>query len=485
MKRLLLHIFIFASGILSAQTRVGSIAADSLPPDLPLPTITTLKNPADGYIFAAVPYWGTGGLYLVVYNNQGRPVFYRKTPATCTDFKLHDNGLFTWFDYSSKKFFAMDSSLAVVDSFWVQNGFTTDEHEIKLLKNGNVLLIGNAIRFYDMSQVIPGGDRNASVVVNVVQEIDRSRKVVFEWKAFERYKLTDVGPAVNLLDPAFVHSHLNSIDLDLDSNLVVSSRTLDEITKIDRKSGNMIWRLGGKNNQFRFLNDSVGFSAQHSVSVLPNGNLLLFDNGLFHKPHFSRAAEYKIDAVNKTATLVWSYRNTPDVASIFWGNAQRLKNGNTFISWGKSEIGATEVDSKGEKVFEMKFPTDVFSYRMFRFPVSLKGVISHVEQDPVPSEFRLEQNFPNPFNGTTAVSYQLPALSEPRSLGRVEGTVFSSVTLKVFDVMGREVAVLVDTEQAPGIHKVHFAPDNLPSGIYIYRLQAGNVSKAGRMLYLK
>lgn len=430
-------------------------------------------------MFAAVPYWGTGGSYLVMYNNQGRPVFYRKTPTTCSDFRLHGNGLLTYFDYASSKFFAMDSTLALVDSFWVQNGFTTDEHDIKILANGNVLLIGNGFRFFDMSQLVPGGDRNASVVVNVVQEIDKKRNVVFEWKAYEHYKLTDVGPEVNLLDPSFIHSHINSIDFDLDSNLVLSSRNLEEITKIDRKNGNIVWRLGGKNNQFRFVNDSVGFSAQHAASILSNGNLVLFDNGVYHKPHVSRALEYKLDEVNKTATLVWSYRNTPDVASIFWGNVQRLKNGNTFISWGKSQLGATEVNARGEKVFEMSFPADVFSYRIFRFPLNLQSVTSIVENTPVASEIRLERNFPNPFNSTTAISYVLPALSG------VEGSANGFASLKVFDVLGRQVATLVNEQQAPGTHKAFFAPDNLPSGLYLFGLQVGNVSKVGKMLYLK
>lgn len=471
MKTLLLHICIFTSGILSAQTRVSSVPLDTLPSDLPLPTITTLKNPAEGYIFAAVPYWGTGESYLVMYNNQGRPVFFKKAPPTSTDFRLHENGLLTYFNAASRKFFVMDSTFAVIDSFWVQNGFNTDEHDIKFLKSGNVLLIGYGYKSYDMSQIVPGGDRNASVVVDVLQEIDKKKTVVFEWKAYEHYKITDVGPEVNLTDASFLHSHINSIDLDLDSNLVVSARNLDEITKIDRKTGAIIWRLGGKNNQFKFINDSIGFSAQHSASILPNGNLILFDNGLFHVPQFSRAVEYKVDTANRTATLVWSYRNSPDIASIFWGNAQRLKNGNTFIGWGKSVISATEVDSKGQKVFEMSFPADVYSYRAFRFPVNLRSVVSIVEGSPIATEIHLDQNYPNPFNGSTVISYEL----------KVNGF----VRLVVYDFLGREVAVLANEEQALGTHRVFFAPKTLTSGVFVYRLQAGNISKAGKMLYLK
>jgi hypothetical protein len=312
-----------------------------------------------------------------------------------------------------------------------------------------------------------------------VQEVDKKRTVVFEWKAYEHYKLTDVGPEVNLLDPSFVHTHINSIDLDLDSNLVVSSRNLDEITKIDRKSGNILWRLGGKNNQFKFVNDSIGFSAQHAASTLPNGNLVLFDNGLFHKPRFSRAIEYRLDATNKTATLVWSYRNTPDITSEIWGNVQRLKNGNTLVAWGESEIAATEVDPQGQKVFEMTFPKDVFSYRIFRFPMDLQGIVSDIKSVDRVSANNLGQNFPNPFNPSTTIPYELSTTAH--------------VTLKLFDLLGRDVMTLVDETKHQGRYSAVVDLGNLPSGVYFYRLQARLVSggqsadvvKVKSMIYLK
>jgi hypothetical protein len=479
LKRRLLYTLLFFAGLLSAQTKSNFVSLDSLPSDLPVPIITTLSSPDEGYIFAAVPYWGTGGSYLVMYNNQGRPVFFKKTSPTSTDFKLHDTGVLTYFDASSGKFFALDSTFAVVDSFWVQNGYVTDEHDIKILGNGNVLLIGYGYRSFDMSKVVVGGDPNATVVVNVVQEIDRKRTVVFEWRAYEHFKFTDVGPEVNLLDPTFVHTHVNSVDLDLDGNLVISSRNLDEITKIDRRNGDILWRFGGRNNQFTLIKDSLGFSAQHSVSILPNGNLMLFDNGVFHVPHFSRAVEYKLDTVNRTATLVWSYRNTPDIASIFWGNAQRLKNGDTFIGWGKSDVGATEVNTRGEKVFEMSFPRDVYSYRVFRFAMSVKNVVSNVGGKSAGNDIHLQESFPNPFNGSTAINYQLPG---PGVFG---GSALSLVRLTVYDLLGRQVEVLVNEQQSPGLHSVLFAPKSLPSGVFVYRLQAGNVSRVGKMLYLK
>ena len=80
----------------------------------------------------------------------------------------------------------------------------------------------------------------------------------------------------------------------------------------------------------------------------------------------------------------------------------------------------------------------------------------------VPTGFSLEQNYPNPFNPSTAISYHLPA--------------FSLVNLRVFDVLGREIATLVNTEQFPGRHEVIFDAGNLTSGIYFYRLHAHQLS---------
>jgi hypothetical protein len=122
---LFIPILILYLNTLCAQSGFNRADVDSIPSDLPLPKITFLKNTADGYIFAAVPYWGQGRSYLVVYDNDGKPVFYRRASSTCTDFKMQESGLLTYFDYASKKYYALDSSLSLVDSFWVKSGYTS------------------------------------------------------------------------------------------------------------------------------------------------------------------------------------------------------------------------------------------------------------------------------------------------------------------------------------------------------------------------
>ncbi|MCZ7609729.1 MAG: T9SS type A sorting domain-containing protein [Ignavibacterium sp.] len=88
-----------------------------------------------------------------------------------------------------------------------------------------------------------------------------------------------------------------------------------------------------------------------------------------------------------------------------------------------------------------------------------------------PKEFRFEQNFPNPFNPTTVISYQLPVISK--------------ITLKVYDILGSEVATLVNEEQEAGYKEVKFDAINFASGMYVYRLQAGNYISTKKMMLLR
>jgi len=159
--------------------------------------------------------------------------------------------------------------------------------------------------------------------------------------------------------------HGNAIDAD--GNLLVSFRNSDEITKINSRTGEIIWRLGGKKSQFTFVNDPLnGFSHQHGIRRLQNGNLILFDNGSLYSPPESRAVEYKLDEQAKTAELVWEYRHTPALYGFALGFAQRLANGNTLISFGTSQR-VIEVDRSGAKQWELAIlGAQVYNYRAFR-----------------------------------------------------------------------------------------------------------------------
>jgi hypothetical protein len=91
----------------------------------------------------------------------------------------------------------------------------------------------------------------------------------------------------------------------------------------------------------------------------------------------------------------------------------------------------------------------------------------------IPESFGLGQNYPNPFNPSTTIQFTIP-----------EGT-YGRTTLRVYDLLGREVATLVNERQAPGTYTVAFNADELPSGVYLYSLQAGGMRETRKMIVLK
>lgn len=163
----------------------------------------------------------------------------------------------------------------------------------------------------------------------------------------------DIEPPNNIPDL----DHPNSIDFDLDGGVIVSYRSLNAVVKVDPGTHHIEWQLGGTDNQFTFVGDPLGgFDGQHTVRVLPNGHLLMFDNGWLHSPPASRAVEYELDTVHKTATMVWQYSASPPIFNDFTGSAQRLANGHTVIAWTRSGI-FYEVAADGSVVSSARLET--------------------------------------------------------------------------------------------------------------------------------
>ena len=93
------------------------------------------------------------------------------------------------------------------------------------------------------------------------------------------------------------------------------------------------------------------------------------------------------------------------------------------------------------------------------------------EQEIIPTVYKLNQNYPNPFNPSTVISWQLP--------------VSGQVSLKIYDILGNEVATLVNENKEAGYYEVQFDGSQLASGMYIYRLTAGNYISTKKMLMIK
>ncbi len=455
----------------------GNIGASSAL-TLPLPVINISTQPSPGVILLS-PWYGTltatgtiavfsDNQFILVIDNTCQPIFDASTIYRAFDFKLQPNGTLSYFDEYLSSNIVMNLNFQMVDTYTCGNGYQTDPHDFLLFPNGHALILGLDPELMDMSSIVTGGDSNATVIGFVIQELDRLKNVIFQWRSIDHFKVTDATHE-DLTAVTIDYAHANALTLDADSNIIVSTRHMDEITKIDRITGNIIWRWGGKNNQFTFTNDTIGFSHQHCINYIDNGNFTLFDNGNFHTPQFSRALEYRLDEQAKTAALVWQFRHTPDVYANSMGSVERLSNGNTFIGWGASDLAATEVSPDGSTVYEIQFPDNFFSYRAMKIPWGT-GTSTPVTLE-VPAAFSLAQNYPNPFNPSTNIEFSLPEVH--------------FVTLKIYDMLGKEIASLINKTMNAGTYTVQWNAANATSGVYFYRLTAGTYSITRKLMLLR
>lgn len=111
-------------------------------------------------------------------------------------------------------------------------------------------------------------------------------------------------------------------------------------------------------------------------------------------------------------------------------------------------------------------------------PVGIK-----TNNNNIPTSYSLYQNFPNPFNPITKIKFDIP--KAPLSIGNGEGLGVRNITLIIYDALGREVATLVNKKLQPGSYEVEFEGKNYPSGIYLYRLTAGNFTESKTMVLIK
>jgi hypothetical protein len=367
-------------------------AADNISSDWPseVPKITLTPGtgtPAAGYFFLSPSHFqGTDGYNLII-DNSGNLVYWKKiTDGTPVNFTVLPNGYLGYgsmYEFSKvtgggpTKFWMMDSSYTIVDSFAMGNGYIAESHEFQLLPNGHALMLSYDLQPVDMSKIVDGGHPGATVMGSIIQELDGDKNVVFQWRSWDYLDLKDSYNDLTL--KVFDAIHINSIDMDPDNNLLVSIMAFGEIVKINRQTGEIIWIMGGRNNQFTFINDDEGsafapqyFMYQHEVRRIDNGNILMIDDGQGKVRQWTRAVEYKIDETAKTATKVWQYRHNPDLYAPSMGTAQRLPNGNTLIGWGQasasSKTAVTEVDPSGNVVLELAFTGSLWaSYRACKF----------------------------------------------------------------------------------------------------------------------
>ncbi len=334
------------------------------------PAIYSLRsdNPSGGYYFLEKNY--AGYCYLMIIDNFGTPIFYRILEDNAHNFTLQPTGYLSYFIESDRSFVILDSLYNPAGTYSMKNGYDADSHDFILLENGHSLMMAYDHQLVAMDKVIEGGDPEATVVGLVIQELDEERNVIFQWRSWDHFNILDTDEsAVNLTSKYVDYVHGNSLDIDSDTSLLLCSKNLNEVTKINRLTGEIIWRLGGKHNQFTFINDDRGFSMQHSAKKLETGNLIIFDNGKLAESGYSRGIEYELDETYYSVHLLSEFKHDSNVFSPLMGNMQRLSNGNTLIGWGKNlgDYVCTEFNSDGAIKNDIYTDDNVKSYRVYKF----------------------------------------------------------------------------------------------------------------------
>jgi hypothetical protein len=327
---------------------------------------------------------GGSTVVALAFDSAGEIRWYRQfagTEPVSGDLKQQPNGHFTLYrgsSFGSQKtpghYVEFKASGDSVRAITVSLPRYIDNHELLMTTGADD---GERLHFFTYdhreSDLTPAGvPTRAALAGHQLVRLRQDGSTEFSWNAWDHIAIDEwiEPPKPDPANPGEPdYDHPNSLGFDHDGNYIASFRHLGQVMKIDATTGAIVWRLGGTKSDFTFVNDPLnGFSAQHSARILPNGNLLLYDNGTRHATPESRAVEYALDLENKTATMVWEYRHVPPIYTPYVGLVQNLQNGNTLVAFAQAGH-VTEVGPTGAVQWEADVQVDgqpAFCYRMSR-----------------------------------------------------------------------------------------------------------------------
>jgi Arylsulfotransferase (ASST) len=272
-------------------------------------------------------------------------------------------------DHGSGHYELCDSAYREIAQVYAVGGYQGDLHEFLLTASGSALFTCYGQSTADFSKL--GGLGNGSYYYGVVQEVDvATGRLLFEWRSDEHVGFEESYiPVPKSGSAPWDYFHINSIDVDRsDGNLIVSSRNTWSAYKLDRRSGAVLWRLGGKNSDFA-IGAGAHFAFQHDVRRHPDGTLTLFDDegGPPDEASQSRGLVLVLDEQTRNVKLLKQYHHSPPVLTEVLGSTQELIDGHYFVGWGKSSY-FTEYDASGRAVFDGRLAAGTSSYRAFKQP---------------------------------------------------------------------------------------------------------------------
>jgi hypothetical protein len=355
----------------------GTVRRFQSAPELEPPTayvLTRDARPSGGsYLFMGPA--GVGGAQSgpMIVDNAGEPVWFQRAAGGSwpTNFGVHTYRgapVLVWWEgrvvtgYGFGEAVILDRSYREIARVRAANGYHIDLHELTLTDRGTALFTCPPVTTpLDLSAL--GGSSGASVRESIFQEVDiATGRLVREWRS-----LGHIDPAESYRAPTdnFDYMHLNSIDVTPDGNLLISGRHTWTLYKLDRASGAVMWRLGGKRTQFAMGRDAQ-FAWQHDVRLPNTRTLTVFDNGDDGrtKTHRTRGLELSVDERARRVALSGAYVRPRPVDATAMGSARRLGDGHMAVGWGSAPY-VTEFDASGAVLADLRIGTssDQKSYR--------------------------------------------------------------------------------------------------------------------------
>ncbi len=354
------------------------------PPSIPLASATG-GAVAPGYLFIGPSAADGAQAGPLLVDHYAEPVWFRPIPRAlwATDVRVaryRGQPVVTWWEgkmnvigFGQGEGVIVDSSYRELARVRAANGRSLDIHEFMVTPEGTAL-------FTCFPQRVPanlsavGGPSNGTVLEGIIQEVDiATGRLLFEWRSLEHIPIT-----ASYFPPQIAYGydylHLNSIDITPDGHLLISARHSWALYKIHRRTGQVMWRLGGKDSDFAVDNDAQ-FYWQHDARHRPDGNITVFDDGAAQfadgsgyqrSESQSRGVLLDIDEGGKVVRLVRAYRH-PHLLANAMGNYQTLSGGHVVIGWG-SYPTASEFLPDGTLIADTEIGKKHDSYRAYKYP---------------------------------------------------------------------------------------------------------------------
>lgn len=340
--------------------------------------------PEPGLVMLTLGAWSDDSDFVEsAVDRHGVPAFVRSVPHAM-DLRSQPNGNYSVArstgDDRGVEIVELDGSFEEVARHSTVGLRNTDGHDALLLPDGS--------RYLMAYEPDPATGRTDAVV----QHVSADGTVLFEWNTRDH-----VDVPAETVEEGADYAHINSIDVMQDGDLLLSFRHLSSVFKVARTAhdgfevGDVVWKLGGRASDFDFVDTEGspdgGPCAQHTASELPNGDIMVFDNGAWDRNPLcidpgdptgapvarvpSRVAVWSLDEGTGLAAMTKDHQVDSRYA-IFAGSAQPLPGGHTLVGWASSrDAVVSELDEDGRVVWELEDvePPKWFSYRAHKAAV--------------------------------------------------------------------------------------------------------------------